>query len=383
MACYDGKDYRDAEEIRASGVIQAGYYRKAQAAIVAILNANDLVSNYSKQHAIADDAMHNAETQQKHLRNVFWPKELDFLHEFGSEQDLETIEVKGRRHAGRLVSTVAGAFAEEMRKMDCNSSRYCTSDRSKRVQDLLITRSQAVANARVLGRIMGFIEVQQKRDRNFKRRMQATAMGRGLMQTAASLREGASGGLEEVGQMLSGQLNSALESFGFGRAMVQGGQTRMSQLEAWHPGNNQPQGGAPSTNPVDRANSLRNSGSMGSTIPDTEIGLVERDASGLPVGITNDMLQGLGDDNLTFGETDADIKNGMGDFSNLMESSPTTFLPMEIERPNDGRIGNRDLARGGSHTYTTHGYHGTPIRIKVKMSDFGLEWVDDKKQGDS
>jgi len=123
----------------------------------------------------------------------------------------------GKRYAGRLVSTVAGAFAPKLKEAKCSAPRYCTSATTKSLQDLLMARSVAMANARVLGRNIAFAEYQARHDVNVERRMQAVAIGRDLMQQAASLYASAGQGLAAAGSILSGQMSKALEAFQYAR----------------------------------------------------------------------------------------------------------------------------------------------------------------------
>lgn len=209
--------YIAGEAARTSAADTASLIRQAAAALIAIDNANQLVDNYRKQRNIQDRMLLIQEQQQQHLETVFWPREAQFLNEFTVAEPVEAVETMGRRYAGRLVATVAGGFAQKLREARCNASRYCSSAATKNLQDLLMARSAAMANARVLGRNIAFAEYQARTDRNVERRMQAIAMGRGLMQQAANLYAAAGQGLAAAGGILSGQMNKALEAFGYAR----------------------------------------------------------------------------------------------------------------------------------------------------------------------
>lgn len=215
--CLGDKGYQEGEGIRKSGVETAALIRQIAAAAIAIDNANRLVDNYKALRDISDRSLKIAEKQQQQLKDVYWPRELEFLQEFGTPEAIEEIEVMGKRYAGRLVAAVAAAFAKELRKLRCNASRYCTSAYSKSFQDLIQTRSTAIAGARVLGRNIGFAEFQARTDTNFERRMQAIALGRGLMNEAAKLLTKASGSLASATAQTASQLSSALEAFSYAR----------------------------------------------------------------------------------------------------------------------------------------------------------------------
>lgn len=209
--------YIVGEGARTSAADTASFIRQAAAALIAIDNANRLVDNYRKQRDIQDRMLDISEEQQKHLEDVFWPRDIQFLTEFSVGEPIEAVETMGKRYAGRLVATVAGAFAPKLREAKCSAPRYCTSATSKGLQDLLMARSAAMANARVLGRNIAFAEYQARNDVNVERRMQAIAIGRDLMQQAANLYASAGQGLAAAGSILSGQMSKALEAFQYAR----------------------------------------------------------------------------------------------------------------------------------------------------------------------
>ena len=209
--------YVAGETARTSAADTASFIRQAAAALIAIDNANRLVDNYKKQRDIQDRMLDISEEQQKHLEEVYWPREIQFLNEFSVGEGIEAVETMGRRYAGRLVSTIAGAFAPKLKDAKCAAPRYCTSAATKSLQDLLMARSVAMANARVLGRNIAFAEYQARNDVNVERRMQAIAIGRNLMQQAANLYASAGQGLAAAGSILSGQMSKALEAFNYAR----------------------------------------------------------------------------------------------------------------------------------------------------------------------
>ena len=209
--------YTVGEAARTSAADTASFIRQAAAGLIAIDNANRLVDNYKKQRDIQDRMLDISEEQQKHLEEVYWPREIQFLNEFSVGEPIEAVETMGKRYAGRLVSTVAGAFAPKLKDTKCSAARYCTSATTKALQDLLMARSAAMANARVLGRNIAFAEYQARNDVNVERRMQAVAIGRDLMQQAANLYASAGQGLAAAGSILSGQMGKALEAFKYAR----------------------------------------------------------------------------------------------------------------------------------------------------------------------
>jgi hypothetical protein len=207
--------YDAGEAKRSAAVKMAANIRRAAAIAIAIDNAVRLVANYKDQRDIAQRSQDISEAQQNQIRTVFWPREEAFLAEFSTPEPIEDVEVMGRRYGGRLASTVAKQFADALKEAKCSFPRYCTSANSKVLQDLMMARSLAIANARVLGRNIAFAEYQARTDVNYNRRLQAVSLGRGLINEAMSLYAAAGRGLAGVGAELSAQFNSALEAFGY------------------------------------------------------------------------------------------------------------------------------------------------------------------------
>lgn len=350
--CLNSEGYAIAEEVRAAAVKNAANIRRIAAIAIAIDNAAQLIKNYRDQRDLADRSMKIAEAQQKHLQQNFWPREMEFLAEFGIPEPVEAAEALGRRYAGRLVASFAGAFATMIKQADCNASRYCTSARQKAIQDLLLARSQAIANARVLGRNIAFAEVQARHDRNYDRRMQAVRLGRGLISQAASLYEKAGVGMASVGRELTNRLGSALEMFG--------GAYRDP--------------GAPLITP-----DMMRQGS-GSQMPYTPNQGV--DVYGVSVnsgvGLRNPMSSFINADGNAAASNVEAVAMGLA-----QTNQTSTWRDLQNERWNEGDVGNRDMARVGSHTYTFTDSDGDRGSITVNMSDFELQYVDDLNPGDS
>lgn len=336
MSCLDDGGYKPGEQIRAEAVKFAGNIRSAVAGVIAIDNANRLIDNYRMQRDISRRGMKIAEENQNRLKTVFWPREIAFLNEFGTPEDIEAAETLGRRYAGRLVSTVAGEFAKRLKESDCNASRYCTSARNKALQDLLLARAQSTANARILGRMLGFREVQARRDRNEERRKQAAALGQGLMGEAASLYQSAGMALAQAGSTLASSLNSALTAFGAAYR---------------DPGRSQEQNQMLAT-------------------------------SGYRPGQRNYQYESIDDFLVHNPNTAAQVVGN--DAISLSESDPTSvWQGLQQERWNEADVGNRDLARVGTHTYRFTDSDGNRGQITVDMADFKLAYVDSKNPGDS
>jgi hypothetical protein len=146
---------------------------------------------------------------------MFWAAENQFKNEFLTPEVIESVETMGRRYAGRLVSSVLGAFATKIHEVKCNMNRYCTSANMKMLQDIYLMRSFAVTAARTLGRNIAFAEYQARNDLNWERRKQAAALGRKLGGDASSLIKSAGQGLASIGAGYEQGLNSALKGIGY------------------------------------------------------------------------------------------------------------------------------------------------------------------------
>lgn len=361
--CLGDSGYKQGETLRAQAVKTASTIRQVAAVAIALDNANRLVDNYKQQRDIADRSVKIAEAQQKQLRTVFYPRDEQFLAEFSTPEAIESVEVMGRRYGGRLASMVAGAFAKQLKELRCSASRYCTSATKKATQDLLMARSIGIANARVLGRNIAFAEYQARTDTNYNRRMQAVALGRGLMQQAANLYASASNGLAAAGQQLSGQLNSALEAFGYARREYQmangtlGGS--QSYLDVLAQGRQEYQSGQYPSG----GNYAPAATSQSAWTP--QFG----DASS-----TNSFMSLSASD--TFGGFD------VASSWSLSQSNPqTAWTTGQAEKQmNEADVGNRDMARFGVMEYPVKGITGGSVT--VSMGDFPLYYVDAYNPGD-
>lgn len=340
-SCMNDMGYMGGEATRSAGVTAALVIRQVVAAAIAADNANEMVKSYRALRDISSRSVAIAESQQAQLEKTYWPRELDHLAEFGDEDPtIESAAVLGTRYAGRLVSTVAGGFARQMRELRCNASRYCTSAFRKQFQDLMQARATALASARVLGRNIGFAEYQARTDTNFNRRMQAVGMGRGLMGEAAKLMHAAAGSLATAVRDNEKQLSSAIEAFGAAR-------------QDWRTYRQGTQGGGsysgPTQPPVSQGpNPLSGQSSMSEfTSPES--------------GGTLDTFN---------------IDSGIQ--MNGYENNPMSTWPdmQRQEQMNTGHVGDRDLARVGAVTFPVMGVTGGTVT--VDMDAFGLGFMDDR-----
>ena len=333
-SCMDNLGYMGGEATRSAGVTAALVIRQVVAAAIAADNANEMVKSYRALRDISSRSVAIAESQQAQLEKTYWPRELDHLAEFGDDDPtIESAAVLGTRYAGRLVSTVAGGFARQMRELRCNASRYCTSAFRKQFQDLMQARAAALASARVLGRNIGFAEYQARTDTNFNRRMQAVAMGRGLMGEAAKLMHAAAGSLATAVRDNEKQLASAIEAFGAARQ-----DWRMYRQGTQGGDANQPYT-PPNPHPLSGQRSMAEFAT-----PDS-------------------------------GETLDTFTVSSGIQMSGYENNPMSAWPdmQRQEQMNSGHVGDRDLARVGAVEFPVKGG-----AVTVDMDAFGLGFMDDR-----
>jgi hypothetical protein len=347
--CLSDDGYTDGEKIRSDAVANAALARQVASAAIAIDNANRLIENYRDQRDISQRTIDIARQQQQQLETVYWPREEQFLAEFSNPDPIEPVEVMGARYAGRLVASVAAAFAKELHSVRCSARRYCTSANQKRLQDLMLARGTAMANARVLGRNIAFAEFQARTDINLSRRMQAVAIGRGLIAQAMSLYAAAGAGFANAEADISRSLNSAFADFGaYGEIRRNARQQRRGF-------------DTPDTTEV-RMPGTVDSGWNGAALPG--------------------MTANFGFRSSVDGFQNLDASNLMkGDEAGLSSTSqPNVFQNMQSEQMNNGKVGNNDLARTGVKVFPVIGGPGT---VRIDMDLFPLKYVDDRTEGDS
>lgn len=362
--CLGPEGYKQGELIRAEAAQTAATIRQVAAIAIALDNANQLVENYKDQRDISDRALKIAEKQQDHIANTFWPREAQFLAEFSSPEAIESVAVMGRRYGGRLASMVASGFAIQLREARCSFSRYCTSANKKLIQDLLMARSIGIANARVLGRSIAFAEFQARNDTNYERRMQAVALGRGLMQQAATLYEAAGKGLAAAGQAISSQLSSALEAFGYARRDYRNAVSGAP-------------GGYQSVLMQGQAEYAQRSTHNGPSQVASGVSPMRWDGSPAAFGYSSAMnsFTSLSASN-TFGEY-----NVASSWNLSQHGQPSPWVFQQAERQmNEADVGNRSLARFGTKEYPVKGITGGSVT--VSMADFALYFTDEYNPGD-
>lgn len=353
--CLGDQGYSQGESTRAEAVKKAALVQQVASLAIAVDNAQRLIENMRLQRDIARRTTNLAQQQQDQISTVFWPREDQFLAEFANPDPLEEVEDVGRRIGGRLVAGVAGKFAVALAEARCSFRRYCTSANRKTIQDLMLARSTAMANARVLGRNIAFADFQARTDVNYNQRFQAVAVGRGLMGEAMSLYAAAGQGLAAVGKELSGSVNSALNDFGRARGEYGTANERLANLDS---GN--------FVNPYAQYGTVQSS-----YMPSNQ-------QWGGPSG-QYDLRTNTFTDQSSF--YNLDRGNTMSDYASYNAPPVEVNRSLQHEQWNTAEVGNKDLVRDGTYIYPVQAnpYGGF---VTVQMSDFTLKYADHKNEGD-
>lgn len=362
MSCMTDAGYRSGEKLRAAAVQSAATIKSSVATAIAAANAEQAVSNFRSQRDISRRSLAIAQAQQKRLQDVFWPHELEFLEEYANPEQLEAVETMGRRYGGRLVAAAADKFSKRLHDLRCSRARYCTSANEKALQDLMLVRSETMAAMRVLGRNIAFTEFQVRSDTNVKRRLQAVAVGRGLMSEAARLLGQAAGNLAQAGGAALSGLNSALFTLGEGIQEFRAGRDQMAAASAPAAQSYLPYAPPGSQNMQPSAGAVGSFGNNLDAFGGYNIGMgsinqaMDQTATGDPIGFS---------------------------FDGLLNSQTFQFSPnqgLQQERWNTGRIGYQDLARGGQATFGVTSVTGGSVT--VQMNQFPLQYVDGYTEGE-
>lgn len=356
ISCLTDAGYRSGEKLRAAAVQAAALIKSSTATAIAASNAEQAVSNFRSQRDISRRSLALAQAQQGRLQNIFWPRELEFLQEYANPEIIEEVEVMGRRYGGRLVAAAADKFAKRLAELRCNRARYCASANDKALQDLMLVRAETIAAMRVLGRNIAFTEFQVRNDTNTKRRLQAVAIGQGLMGEAARLLGQAAGNLSQVGASAMAGLNSALFSIGQGVQEYRAGREQMEAASA---------PAAPNYLPYEAPGGVTAGGNPGSR---WNFGNNTDAMAGYNIGMT--------DVNGAMSRTENSDTIGF-QYGDLLTNQTFQFSPnqgLQQERWNTGRIGYQDLARGGQATFGVASVTGGSVT--VQMNQFPLVYVD-------
>ena len=374
LKCMGDVGYTAGEGIRTGAVLATATLRTISAGAIALQNYNEIVASYTKLHAIAQRSLALAERQQGRLSSVFWTRETQILSEFGDEDTtLETAEVLGSRYAGRLLAAVTTAFAKQLHTLKCNASRYCSSMFNKARQDLLLARAAAQANAKILGRNIGYAEYQARTDTNWNRRMQVAALGRGLLNEAAKLTASAGEGLAAVAQHQTGAFSKSFTDF---QTQFRSALDAFSDHTAAKGGFDRVPGPLSMNNPT---KGFKSTASLAEG-PAATYGVLASDGRAAQAGAAPWMFEGdtLMGQLRSYG-TGMSAFDKAGSFVSQPEkysrTMPELFKNHQNENQmNNARVGNMSLARTGTVSFAVTGV--SAATVTVPMQAFGLDFTD-------
>lgn len=213
--CVNDTGFKTARKTLADARDQAAVIRRTVMVVQAALSAADAISNFRKLRDVSSRALQVEEQQQGHLRDTYWPAEIQFLNEFTQGQTWDAESDLARRYAGRLWPPLAAAFQRKREKIKCDAPRYCGNALSKALQELTVEEANTRANVTLLAGKIAFEEVQAVRETDFERRKQAIALRQGLVGQAASLMRAAADGFSGALSNSMAEFNSALGGIGY------------------------------------------------------------------------------------------------------------------------------------------------------------------------
>lgn len=204
--------YIKGEEIRASALRSAKRWRQLSGGIIALANGFQLIKNYKKQKGLADRSQKIADELHSWYFNVFVPRELEQLQEYGLDGGitLEPLELMSERYAGRMRADVAGKYAEAEMTLIRDAPRYSYSGTKNTLSDFYTARAASMASALVSGYNTAFAERQARDDLANNRRLQTIGLGRDLARPAASLTKAAGGALAKSNNNYSDGLSMGI-----------------------------------------------------------------------------------------------------------------------------------------------------------------------------
>lgn len=212
--CVTAAGYSAAEAARFGALSTAATIKQVVAVAQFALNAADAIKNFKKLRDVSSRGVSIEEEQHGHLKNTFWPAELQMLDEFTQATPWEEQSVLSKRYAGRMWAPLAVAYAREIRKMECDKPRYCSNAFVKKMQEMMVQRSATRANVTLLADRIAFYEIQAVKETDIERRKQVIAMRQGLIQQAASLMATAAKGFAGASANALGAVNNAISTFG-------------------------------------------------------------------------------------------------------------------------------------------------------------------------
>lgn len=350
--------YQEAESIRAAALKKSQVARQAAALSIAIANATQVIKNYRRQRDISDRGLKISEELHNHLKNIYFPAEIQFLKEFGENggEDIEPVEVMGRRYGGRLRAIVAKAYADKIREFKCNMPRYCTSAVQKELQNLYLERATALANASIMGQNIAFAEYRARFDTALNRRLQAIGLGKGLMDTAASLLKSAGTGLAASTTNFMNNLNGAIRDF------------RGADVDTYR---------------YDHLDIMRRAGGTWEDGVDIQNRIYSNSQNYQP-HVSRTVQNATAHSTIYGTNASQSLINNGTQGGRVQQDLGNTKVPTYHNAASDsintaGDIGNADTVRYGSKTYAVQGSPWTGYYVTINQEDFPIKSVDDRR----
>lgn len=232
--CVTQEGYKEAEAARFDALRNAALIKQAVATLQFALNASDAIKNFKKLRNVSSRGVSIEEQQQGHLKNTYWPAEVQMLEEFTQSTPWETQVVLSRRYAGRMWAPLAVGFAREIRKMECEKPRYCGNAFVKNMQDLMVRRSGTLGAVKLMADRIAYYEIQAVLETDFTRRQQVIAMRQGLVQQAATLMGMAANGFAGANANALAAVNNAITTFGHAMGERQAAEDRRGTDPYFH-----------------------------------------------------------------------------------------------------------------------------------------------------
>lgn len=232
--CVTKDGYEEAENKRFGALSFAANLKAATAVGQFALNASDAISNFKKLRNVSSRGVSIEEEQHGHLKNTYWPAELQMLGEFTQATPWESQAVLAKRYAGRMWAPIAVGFAREIRKMECEKPRYCSNAFVKKMQEMMVQRSATRANVTLLADRIAFYEIQAVQETDIDRRKQVIAIRQGLINQAASLMSSAANGFAGANANAMAAVNNAISTFGHAMGERQAAEDRRGRDPYFH-----------------------------------------------------------------------------------------------------------------------------------------------------
>lgn len=212
--CVDKDGYKDAEKIRFDATKFAAILKGVVAVAQFALSAYEAYRNFKKLWEVSERGIRLEEAQHNFIKQTYWPREIQFLIEFTQPTPWDSQSVLTRRYEGLMWPPLARGFAQKLKELEGNKSRYTGQATMDAIQTLLFARHATRANIATMASRIAFAEVQAIKDTDFERRKAAIAMRQGLMADAIRLMQSAAQGFNQSGNDALRAATGALGTLG-------------------------------------------------------------------------------------------------------------------------------------------------------------------------